>query len=416
MVETTIAVAGLVVAVLAAVLAWSPQRLARRERSIATFLRTRRHVKASRAELTDRCIEQQGQHRADDSLALLTVPGWIPAQPLPLAAVQLTLRDTRPQERLHRARADLLRYWPREAGEGRLETYAAAIEALDKPGVWFNGISYRLLEVTPAPVDRPAAGPGLTFALGHYFDGLDTTEALAYEEALLDLRGARAPLQGPYRRSLGGPFELDGRAALPGVSALTVRDEGNDAFFFLHRREGSVAVAADTTHVAPAGEFQPHVDVLPVWTSDLDLWRTTMREYAEEFLGAPDAAGDGGVTIDYAQDSPYADFERALRDGKVRVRFLGLGLDPLTWKPEICLVCVWDAQAFDTIFASMGQRNEEGVLVVGSRARSGYRGIRFTEENVLGYASHKETLPAGRACLALAWRWRRELGLSRPGH
>ncbi|MGW3419716.1 hypothetical protein [Streptomyces phaeochromogenes] len=75
------------------------------------------------------------------------------------------------------------------------------------------------------------------------------------------------------------------------------------------------------------------------------------------------------------------DFEQALREGRVRVRFPGIGLDPLVWKPEILLVCVWDAEAFERIFTSMGQRNEEGVL---------------------GYASHKDTLPSGRACLAPA--------------
>ena len=413
MLETMIGAAGLAVAVLAAALAWSPQRLASRDRGVARFLRVRRHVRAHRADLTERCIERQAEHRADESLPVLTRPGWIPARPLPLAAVKLVLREALPQEQLHRARADLRRHWPREAGKGRLETYAAAVEALDRPGIWFNGPSYRLLEVTPPSADRPDEGPRLTLALGHYFDGLDTSEVLAYEEALLDLRGRTEPLRGPYRRGLGDPFKLDTRAAMPGVSTLTVRTEGSDAFFFMHRREGSeVAVAKDITHVVPAGEFQPHVDVPPVWKSDLDLWRTTMREYAEEFLGAPDASGGGGVTLDYAHDAPYADFEQALREGRVRVRFLGIGLDPLVWKPEILLVCVWDAEVFDRIFTSMGQRNEEGVLVVGSRAGGGYRGIRFIEENVLGYASHKDTLPSGRACLALAWRWRRELGLS----
>lgn len=74
----------------------------------------------------------------------------------------------------------------------------------------------------------------------------------------------------------------------------------------------------------------------------LDLWRSTMREYAEEFLGAADATGDGGVTIDCSRDAPFP----------------------------------------------------------------------FTEESVLGYAEHPGTLPAGRACLKLAWRWRHELGLA----
>jgi len=116
-------------------------------------------------------------------LAVLTRPGWIPARPLPLAAVKLVLRETLPQEQLHRARADLRRHWPREAGKGRLETYAAAVEALDRPGIWFNGPSYRLLEVTPPPADQPDAGPGLTLARGRYFDGLDTSEVHACRDA-----------------------------------------------------------------------------------------------------------------------------------------------------------------------------------------------------------------------------------------
>ena len=411
--ETAIGAAGLLVAIVAAALAWAPQRMASRERSAALFAEARRHLKAQRAQLSAACVAHQAEHRADQGLVLLTRPGWVPDRPLHLDTVRMTLREARPEERLTVRRKELLRYWPRDTGARHLESYSAAIEAFDRPGVWFNGPSYRLLEVTSPPADRPGDGVSLDFTLGHYFDGLDTTESLAYEEALRHLKGGAAgarPLSGPYRRALKDPFALDRRSALPGVSALTIRVEGDDPYFFLHRREaGKVAVAMGTTHVAPAGEFQPHADVLPVRQSDLDLWRTTMREYAEEFLGAADATGSGGVTLDYAHDAPYARFEEALRTGQVRVRFLGLGLDPLTWKPEVCLVCVWDAAAFDEIFAAMGDRNEEGVLVVGTRAREGYRGIPFTEDNVLGYAAHEDTLPAGRACLTLAWRWRREL-------
>ncbi|MFJ2392289.1 hypothetical protein ACIOTI_06025 [Streptomyces sp. NPDC087843] len=419
--ETTIAVVGLLVGIVAAGFAWAPQRQASREQGVAQFLRVRGHLKGHRAELSTACAEGQSEHRADAELVLLTRPGWVPARPLPLDAVRMTLRASRPDEQLDSCRADVARYWPHGPGAGRAESYSAAIEAYDRPGVWFNGPSYRLLDVTSPPAEHPGGGLDLTFALGRYFDGLDTTEPLAYEEALRHLKRGTRPLRGPFRRGLGSPFALHGRAALPGVSTLTVRvenggadgDGGNGgAYFFMHRRDaGKVAVAMDTTHVAPAGEFQPHADVLPVWRSDLDLWHNTMREYAEEFLGAPDAAGSGGVTLDYTRDAPYADFARAVRDGRARVRFLGLGLDPLTWKPEICLVCVWDATAFDEIFAGMGEHNEEGVLVVGARAGDGYRGVPFTAENVLGYAGHPTTLPAGRACLTLAWRWRHELGL-----
>ncbi|MFD4414341.1 hypothetical protein ACFWOX_27620 [Streptomyces sp. NPDC058467] len=411
--EMTVAVVGLLVGIVAAALAWAPQRLASRDRGVDLFVRTRSHLKSHRAELSTVCAEAQSVHRSDAELALLTRPGWIPPRPLPLDALRMTLREPRSDERLDRSRAEVSRYWPHGQGARGAESYSAAIEAFDRPAVWFNGPSYRLLEVAAPPAEQPEDGLGLTFALGRYFDGLDTTEPLAYEEALRQLKGEIRPLRGPFRRSLGSPFALDRRAALPGVSALTVRVEDGEAYFFMHRREAAkVAVAMNTTHVAPAGEFQPHADVLPVWRSDLDVWRNTMREYAEEFLGASDATGSGGVTIDYARDAPYAEFGRAVREGHARVRFLGLGLDPLTWKPEICLVCVWDAAVFDELFSTMGDRNEEGVLVVGTRAAEGYRGIPFTADNVLGYAGDAGTLPAGQACLTLAWRWRRELGLA----
>ncbi|MDX2606143.1 hypothetical protein PV379_44720 [Streptomyces caniscabiei] len=418
--ETVLTVAGLLVTVVAMLvggaLAYAPQRLASRERSVALFIRTRQHLRLRRPELTTACLGVHAEHRADTELPLLTRPGWIPPRPLPLDAVRLTLREARSDERAPRAHATLRRYWPHSGTAGRLTAYSAAIEAYDRPAVWFNGPSYRLLEVATRPAGTLEAGLDLTLSLSRYFDGLDTGEALAYEAALRDLRGrgrgGGRPSAGPYRRGLGGPFALGARAALPGVSTLTIRVEDGRPYFFLHRREaGRVAVATGITHVVPAGELQPHTDTLPVWRSDLDLWRNTMREYAEEFLGAADATGDGGVTIDYERDRPYADMQRAMREGRARVRFLGLGLDPLPWKPEICLVCVWDADAFDEIFAGMGERNEEGVLVVGTRTGAHYQGIPFTEENVLGYANHLGTLAAGRTCLALAWRWRHELGL-----
>lgn len=66
------------------------------------------------------------------------------------------------------------------------------------------------------------------------------------------------------------------------------------------------------------------------------------------------------------------------------------------------------------MFAAMGERNEEGVLVVGERGAAGYEGLPFSEENVLGYARHPQTLSAGRACLLLAWKWRAELGIPVP--
>lgn len=141
----------------------------------------------------------------------------------------------------------------------------------------------------------------------------------------------------------------------------------------------------------------------------ISTWHTIMREYAEEFLGAPDAARARahGTVIDFDHDAPYAKFSKALRALQVRVYLLGLGLEPMTWKPEFCTVCVWNAASFDRVFGRMITRNEEGDLIVGDSNH----GLEFNAANVAEYAKRPETDPAGRACLKLAWRWRHDLGL-----
>lgn len=138
-----------------------------------------------------------------------------------------------------------------------------------------------------------------------------------------------------------------------------------------------------------------------------------MREYAEEFLGHKGSAGQGGSAINYERDQPYRQLIAAERRGDVVVRFLGTGLDPVSWKLEIAVACIWKASAFDQIFSKMIEVNPEGTLIVGEHKDRGYKGMPFNESNVLGYAKNPATLPAGRMCLSLAWRWRNLLGI--PG-
>jgi hypothetical protein len=218
--------------------------------------------------------------------------------------------------------------------------------------------------------------------------------------------------RGAYRKWLADPYAFDRRAALPGISTLTIRYSDVGAYFFMHRRDPSkVAVAMNATNVAPAGEFQPHDDVLPVWRTDLSIWNNVMREYAEEFLGLAESGGQGGSIIDYEHQEPYRRFVKAQRDGTASIRYLGIGLEPLTWKPEICVVCLWKDSVFDRIFTDMVEINDEGVLIVGKRARHGYQGLEFNITNVAQYATAPTTYPPGRVCLTLAWRWRKLLGI-----
>lgn len=362
------------------------------------FKATRRHLKGHVGELLEQAIAEQKSFLGHDDLALLTRPGWIPERPLPLEAVELRLREETASESLAPARARV------RAELGEVDGYSSAIELFDRPNIWFDSASYRLLGVKATP-----GGMRLEYTLARYFDGQDTTAFLEYELAGRHARGESEITTGPYRTWLGDPFDLARRCGLTGISALTVRRSERDPSFFMHRRDAAqVAVAMNTVHVTPAGEFQPHNDVPAVWESDLDLWNNVMREYAEEFLGVPEVTGRGGPDLDYARDAPYGDFTAARRNGDVRVHFLGIGLDPLTWKPEICVVCVWEASAFDAIFATMVGHNEEGFLITGE---NGGKGMRFNAENVLGYAGDPTTLPTARACLKLAWRWREDLGI-----
>jgi hypothetical protein len=67
---------------------------------------------------------------------------------------------------------------------------------------------------------------------------------------------------------------------------------------------------------------------------------------------------------------------------------------------------VFRADVFDRLFGKMSGRNTEGELVVGD----GNRGLPFDGQNVGEFLTGgQETLPAGAACLALAWRWRERL-------
>lgn len=340
--STLTGLAGLVLAALAAHLAWAPQRRVRRENSVDRFRQVRKYVATHRAELADTVREFHAPGTDRPDFPLLVAPGWIPGRPLEPSEVRLSLREEEAAVGAGGragAGARPRGYWP-DADSGARTTLSAAVEAYDKPSIWFDAPGYQLRRVIPAVEGQSTGGRvELECVLGTYFAAYDTSEALAYESGLRATKG-EDPARGRYRRRLGDPFDLANRGAQVGVSTLTVRVEGERAFFFLHRRSPSVAAAPNITHVAPAGEFQPHADVLPVWRSDLDLWRNSMREYAEEFLGAPDASGGGGRVLNYERDAPYADMERLRRSGGVRFRYLGLGLDPLNWKPEVLTVCV----------------------------------------------------------------------------
>ena len=379
------------------------------------FVQLRRGVGSNVGELIEKCVAEEERYRFDKEIPLFTQRGWIPSEPLPLDQVRLSFSDI-PRDDFLDAKNRLAAYWP-AMKDVAVPSYHAAVRRHDAPKSFFNGVSFRLLHAEPA--QNPVQ---LRFGMGTYFDGFDTCEPLGFEAALRFEESRGATVRGPYRDWLGDPFDLTSRCAVPGVNTLTIRRSGKDVTFYLHQRT-SVATAAGTVHVVPAGEFQPSSQQPRPKAAELDLRSTIIREYAEEFLGHEDVLEQrvDEPQIDFVSDRRFNPLSKALRGGGAKTHYLGLGLYPLTWKPEILLVSVFEAELFDRLFDNMVEEVIEGRLVVTTRLKHSryafrgkkgiYEGLPFNAETVGRYAGDPTTLPAARGCLTLAWRHRRFLGI-----
>ncbi|MFI2511347.1 hypothetical protein [Streptomyces sp. NPDC018972] len=407
----TIAILGPTLAALGIWLGRKSRTTARHAASVSTFNSTRRYLKDHISDLIKSALAQYGNLREDTEIPLLTRPKWIPPQPIPLFEVALLHSRIQPGMEISQALSKLRRYWPIQNSGERLDSYHNAVADYDKPENWFNGASYRLLHVS-----FEGNTPTLTFTDDWYWGMLDTTEVLSYEAALRHNRSNGRKIEGRYRRWLHDPFDLRRRCAVPGIDALTIRNGQDGATFYVHRRGTAVATAMNLTCTIPGGEFQPSDDSHPARKADLDLWKSIVREYAEEFLGVEEARERMGAPIDYLNEEPYASLSRARQQKRVTVHFLGIGLDPLTWKPTILTTCVFNPDCFDDIFGGMIKKNKEGMLELPTRSpKSGvFQGWPLTAETVSGYINNSEVLPATRAGLVLVWRFRERLGLNTP--
>ena len=109
--------------------------------------------------------------------------------------------------------------------------------------------------------------------------------------------------------------------------------------------------------------------------------------------------------------SPYRELNAARAAGRLRIKVLGLGVDPLTWKPDLLTVCLVDADSFDEIFRDMCFINEEGQLLLGEENEQ----LVFDEGAVAAYVAEPKTTPVAKSCLQLAWRHRQALGIPDAG-
>lgn len=332
----------------------------------------------------------------------ITVPEWMPAEPVDLSAIELSwagetapppITATDPEAAPYRG----------QAVDGRpYNRYSQAIRALARPTLFDNRGSYRLLDL-----QWDSAGGRMRFGYTTYFDMIDVCEVMAHElaDAWMNADGDKVTLDDlPFRQHVGDLFDLARRTVLPSINTLTIRRGPEGDSFFLHRRgKAHVAVAGGTSHVIPAGVFQPSGIAPWNMAGDFDLWRSILREYSEEMLGNPEHDGSSGAPIDYGTEEPFRTLNEGRRHGKVRPWCLGVGIDPLVPAGEILTVNVIDADVFDAAFGRMVARNAEGDLYP---SEDGSVGIAWNARNVRKAQTEEPLASAAAACIALTWKYR----------
>jgi hypothetical protein len=407
--ETALGVLGAATGVGGAYYGWRALDQDAVERSRAAFRKERDELRERFVEL---CGTAAAMHLAARpglerilGTSLLWEPAMRPPAPVPLSSVTASWLPAAPPADgalLRAARRGL----PKESKWQRYPSYSTALGALARPALFENRPSFRLV----AADWQAQTGPRLTFTRARYFDLVDQNEAVAHELA----RATRsAPHRTPAWRRVplrklmaDDPLSFTRRTVLPSVGTLTIRRtaDGNGTFFLLLRGKGRVATGEETYGPLPAGMFQPASLSPLAHREDLDLWRTLMREYNEELLGAPDAIGDAGSQVDYTEP-PYGRLDAALADGSLRVWCLGMGLEPLNLAVCILTVAVFEADTFDEIFAGAVEHNDEGKILGGPRSHGTVTGLPLTAESVSELPADQMSSPAaGLLQLALHHR------------
>ena len=342
----------------------------------------------------------QGVKEGDALAPLIARPEWVPKRPVLIGEVRSRLvtapeSDAAPKQMMH-----LL---PSRTNGRRYHHFSHAIQELKlRPPEMFRDLPCYSLE----GASWEDGAPTLDFSLSRYFEFIDTSEALAFEFAVAS--GHKKQVNKrllKYRMSLGDPTILGARRNVSSINTLTVRVDSvtKAPTFFLMRRSDKVASESGLYGVIPSGMFQPASAAPTDIKEDLDLWRTIMREYNEEFLGAPDAVGIGGTSIDYDEDEPYRTFRLGLESGKMRGYYLGMGLDPLSLSAKILTAVVFDGDFFDETFAGIVTENDEGVLV-SKKEHGRLVGLPLTEETVDDFRDNIKMGAGAEACVRATLR------------
>jgi hypothetical protein len=371
------------------------------------WLRARGFLNAGRHELARSAQDLYPAAWRVAGTPLIARPDWRAETPVPLEQVTLSWRPDAPRPDIDGTGPQSAAVRPlREAGS-RFGCYAAALGALSRPGLFEDRVCYRLLEAAAS-----SGAASLGFGLGRYFDSINTCEAVAHEYAAATLARDRsgsppAMTDLPLRSLIGDPTDLTRRPVAVAICTLVLRADRAGAAMILHWRDPArVASGGGLYQVAPVGVFQPSHDAEWNQANDFSLWRCIVRELSEELLGAGEDYRSDVAPIDYERWPLHAELAAARRAGRLRLYWLGLGVDPLTLAADMLSVAVLDADLFDATFAGLVRANQEGRIVTGDAAAGAAVGVAFRAPNIERFAAAEPMQPAGAALLRIAWQHR----------
>jgi len=373
------------------------------------WMRERKFLGTHRAKLPHVVSQLYPESSRLDETGILALSTWLPTKPIDLDKVQLRWQDETPKPEVNGGERETRRLRPLVDAHRDYTRYHRAMRDLAKPRLFENRLCYRLLGA-----DATEAGGTASLTLGEmcYFDMIDVGEALSHEAGLaassadgsFDAQGVSWERL-PFRRLVRDPFELLRYPLMISISTLTIRhSKAGTTFFLLRRNPAKVAIAGGMLSVFPTGVFQPASVLRAPESPDFNLWRNVMREYSEEYLGNPEHDG-GGQPIDYDSEEPFRSLNAARSAGKIRVFFLGIGVDALNYVGDVLTVAIYEAETFDRIFGNMVDHNDEGEVDAEE--------FTFDQATVDRLLASQSLAPSGAGSLHLAWLHRDEI--FRPG-
>lgn len=354
------------------------------------FLETRSFLIDARRLLSSIALEYYKQKEKGFAydFPLLIKDGWIPESPIELSKIQLSWRTQK-----DKITPPILKSFPAE------DSYQENIKKFYPEVKLENRFAYKLSDIhlSNGLFD-------LVFSPSQYFDYFNTCEALSYEFCwiLLEKHKKNLPLKNLNFSNMRFPlrddiniFDFTNRSTVAGINTLLIvlnKNKIGDHYYYFHKRQSKeLAEAMNTFHVVPAGTFQPDGFNDNFHGRDFDLFRNILRELAEELLGKDELSNIIKDEKNFMEEYPICEYVSLFKDSNAKVFFLGLGLDPLTTKPEILTCIAIDGSKVGREINLNFKDNYEGEHFM----------VPFTKEGIRKYLQHENTLPAGAACLAI---------------